>query len=88
MLNESEKQEALEQEHFIADILKIRKEPEDKNKWWKEAGIVSAVTAVVTVAVTTFGAGYMQTRLKSQDVALARQEVRLNQTRTICSPPY
>lgn len=80
-LTETEKQEALAQEQFIAEVLRIRKEPREKLDWWKEAGIIGAIAAVATVAVTTFGTGYMQTRLKSQEVSLSRQEVGLNQTR-------
>ena len=81
MLTESEKQSVLDDEKFIAEILRIRRRPAEEKKWWTEPYITSALTAVLTVAVTTFATYYMQARLKSREYALARQDLRLNQTR-------
>ncbi len=81
MLTEGEKQQALEQEKFIADILKIRRTPPREKKWWTIPAITTTITAVLTVAVTSLATYYMQTRLKSQEFALSRQDLRLTQTR-------
>ena len=81
MLTEGQKQEVLEQEKFVTDLLRLRRRPAEQKKWWTSPGITSGLTAVLTVAVTTFATYYMQARLKSQEDLLARQDVRLNQTR-------
>ncbi len=81
MLTDGEKQQALEQEKFIADVLKIRRTPPREKKWWTIPAITTTITAVLTVAVTSLGTYYMQTRLKSQEFALSRQDLRLTQTR-------
>ena len=81
MFTETDKQAALADEKFIAEILKIRRRPAEEKKWWEAPHITSALTAVLTVAVTTFATYYMQARLKTRDYELARQDLRLNQAR-------
>jgi hypothetical protein len=77
---EQEKRELLDHERFIADVESIRRGPEAK-RWWTGSNVMPQLFAILTVAVTTFASYCVQTRLKSRDSALARQDLRLTQTR-------
>ncbi len=81
MLSESEKNELLEHEKLVGEILKIRSPADPAESWWNSPHVTTAVAAVLTVAVTTIATIYSQTKLKASEYALARQDVRLNQTR-------
>lgn len=81
MLGEGEKNELLEHEKLVGEILRIRGASEADEHWWDSPHVTSALAAVLTVAVTTIATFYSQTKLKAGEYALARQETRLNQTR-------
>ena len=88
MLSDEAKRDLIQHEQLIADVLKIRQGPSEKKRWWTAPHITSTVAAVLTVAVTSFATYFMQSRLKAHDYALARQDLRLTQTRDAMFETY
>jgi len=68
MISDKDREEALNYEDLIAEIQK-RRNPPSRKAWWESAGLISSMTAVLTVALTS-GAGLLvQRALREQDLA-------------------
>lgn len=88
MLTDDARRDLIQHEQLIADVLKIRQGPREKKQWWTAPHVTSTVAAVLTVAVTSCATYFMQSRLKAHDYALARQDLRLTQTRDAMFATY
>jgi hypothetical protein len=60
------RKQVLEYEDLMAEIDK-RRNPSSKKPWWESAGVLSSLTAVLTVALTSLAAYYTQKSMKEKD---------------------
>jgi len=67
VITDDDRRKALEYEQWITEILKQRSPPSRK-RWWEAVGLVSAITAVLTVGVTTVGGYFSQSALRREEL--------------------
>lgn len=65
--------ERLEYERFIAELLQVRKSPQE-TRWYTSPSLTATMTAVLTVIATSIGSYKIQERARSQDTFMQRQQ--------------
>jgi len=66
MIPEADRQSALEYEKWIADVIRHRT-PATEKRWWESAGLISSLTAILTVALTSIAGYYTQSALRKAE---------------------
>lgn len=80
MLNDTGRQELLENEHFLTELIAARKSTDSK-PWWESQGLWATLGALVVGLTTLFGNYLIQDKQKTREVALARLDFELKQNR-------
>lgn len=72
--------ELLEQEKFVAEILKLRK---PKERWWNSSPLLTGLVAIVSIVVSSFATIQTQRAAKNNEFAVAQRSELLTERRKL-----
>jgi hypothetical protein len=70
-MTEFDREQLLAHEQLMAEIVKIRSPESKAKKPWESTAVISALTAIATVAVTSVGSYFVQKGLREGDLSIA-----------------
>jgi hypothetical protein len=70
-MTEFDREQLLAHEQLMAEIMEIRSHESKAKKPWESTAVISALTAIATVAVTSIGSYFVQNGLREGDLSIA-----------------